>query len=68
MVRRARIVLAAAAGKTTMEVAATLQVRPATVSTWRTRFGQTRQAVLGDAPRPGKPRLYDDATDRRILA
>ena len=31
-----RIVLEAAAGKTTKEVASLLQVRPATVSRWRT--------------------------------
>ena len=36
MVQRARIVLEAAAGKMTKEVAALLQVRPATVSRWRT--------------------------------
>ncbi len=68
MAQRARIVLAAAAGKTTKEVAATLQVRPAAVSTWRTRFAQYRLAGLVDRPRPGKPRVYDDATDVRILA
>ncbi len=55
MVQRARIVLEAAAGKTTKEVAALLQVRPATVSRWRTRFAQHRIAGLADAPRSGKP-------------
>ena len=46
MVQRARIGLEAAAGKTTKEIAPLMQVRPATVSTRRTRFardrGQTR--------------------------
>jgi transposase len=68
MVQRARMVLAAAVGKTTKEIAATLQVRPATVSLWRTRFARQRLRGLADAPRPGKPRIYDDATERRILA
>ncbi len=68
MVLRARIVLEAAAGKATKEVAALLQVRPATVSRWRTRFAEHRVAGLADAPRPGKPAKYDQATERRILA
>ena len=68
MVQRARIVLEAAAGKTTTEVAALLQVRPATVSRWRTRFARHRVAGLADAPRTGKPRVYDEGIERRILA
>jgi len=38
LVERARIVLEAAAGKTTTEIAQSLQKRQATVSKWRTRF------------------------------
>lgn len=68
MAQRARMVLEAAAGKTTKEVAALLRVRPATVSRWRTRFAQQRLPGLADAPRPGKPRVYDATTERRILA
>lgn len=68
MVQRARMVLEAAAGKTTKEVAALLQVRPATVSKWRTRFARGRVAGLADASRPGKPATYDETTERRILA
>ncbi len=68
MVQRACIVLEAAAGRTTKEVAALLQVRPATVSRWRTRFAQHRIAGLADAPRSGKPAKYDETTERRILA
>ena len=55
MVQRSRIVLDGAEGKTTKEFAALLQVRPATVSRWRTRFAEHRVAGLADAPRPGKP-------------
>ena len=68
LVRRAHIVLEAASGKTTKEVATLVHVRPATVSKWRTRFAQHRVAGLGDAPRRGKPAMYDRATERRILA
>ena len=65
---RARIVLAAAAGKTTKEIASKMGVRPATVSKWRTRFGQSRLAGLGDSHRSGKPSTYGEETTRRILA
>ena len=65
---RARIVLEAAAGKTTTEIAQSLQKRQATVSKWRTRFAQFRVAGLEDAPRPGKAAKYDQETEKRILA
>src|SRR3990170_557970 len=68
LAQRARMVLEAAAGKTTKEVAALLQVRPATVSKWRTRFARDRMAGLADASRSGKPATYDEGTERRILA
>ena len=67
-VLRSRIVLEAATGKTTKDIATLLDTRPATVSKWRTRFAKNRLDGLGDAPRPGKPRVYDETTDRRILA
>ena len=67
-VQRARIVLEAATGKTTKDVATLLHTRPATVSKWRTRFAKNGLKGLGDAPRPGKPRVYDETTERRILA
>ncbi len=67
-VQRARIVLEAATGKTTKDVATLLHTRPATVSKWLTRFAKNRLKGLDDAPRPGKPRVYDETTDRRILA
>jgi IS30 family transposase len=44
-VERARIVLEAATGKTTKEIAQSLKRRPATVSKWRTRF--SRQGMAG---------------------
>ncbi len=68
LAQRARIVLEAATGKATKEIAASVQMRPATVSKWRTRFAMHRLAGLQDAPRPGKPASYDETTERRILA
>ena len=68
MVQRARIVLAAAEGQATKEIARALHTRQATVSKWRTRFARLRVAGLADAPRPGRPHSYDSATERRILA
>ena len=49
LAQRARMVLEAAAGKMTKEIAASLDVRQATVSTWRTRFARHRVAGLADA-------------------
>ena len=66
MVLRACMVLEAAAGKTTKEVAALLQVRPATVSKWRTRFAQQRIKSLQDAPRSGRPPKYSKETELRL--
>ncbi len=68
LAQRACMVLEAAAGKTTKEVATSLQVRPATVSKWRTRFARDRLAGLTDASRSGKPATYDAITEQRILA
>ncbi|MBI4233282.1 MAG: IS630 family transposase [Chloroflexi bacterium] len=67
-VQRPRMVLEAAAGKGTREIAVLLHVRPATVSKWRTRFAGTRLAELRDIPRPGRRRRCDQSTERCILA
>lgn len=67
LAQRAAIILRAAAGAATRAIAAAVGVRPATVSKWRTRFARARVAGLRDAPRPGPPRKYTAATERRIL-
>jgi transposase len=67
LVERARIVLEAATGKTSKEIAQSLKTRPATVSKWRTRFSRQGMAGLYDMPRPGKTAKYDQNTERRIL-
>jgi len=68
LVERAHIILEAAEGKTTTQIAQNLQKRPATISKWRTRFFRDRIAGLEDAPRPGKTAKYDKETEKRILA
>lgn len=66
-VLRARIVLLAAAGHGTEEIAEILAVRAATVSKWRVRYGRHGVAGLADATRSGRPRQYDQTTEKRIL-
>ena len=65
---RARIILLAAQGRSNLQIAVELGTRPARVSKWRTRFARQRLAGLADEARPGKPRRYDAATEKRILA
>jgi transposase len=67
LVLRARIVLAAAAGLPTEEIAVQLRQRPATVSKWRTRFASGGVPALQDEPRPGRPRQYTPQDELRVL-
>jgi transposase len=67
-VRRARIILLAATGRSTRSIAREVGVRPRIVSTWRQRFADDGLNGLEDRPRPGKKPLYTKATDARILA
>src|SRR3972149_2230887 len=68
LAQRARIIMAGAAGKTTKEIASQMGLRQATVSKWRSRFRTHRLAGLGGRPRSGKPPVYGEDTERRILA
>lgn len=68
LVERARIILLAAEGLPTREIARRLRTRPARVSKWRTRFAEQRITGLSDSPRSGKPAKYDAETEKRILA
>jgi transposase len=65
---RAEVVLAAASGQRTKEIAEKLRVRPATVSKWRIRFSNKRLEGLQDAPRPGQPRKYTEEAEEWIRA
>ena len=65
---RSRIVLAAADGAKTKEIAARLRTWPWLVSKWRVRMARHGLAGLADAPRSGQPRRYTAETERRVLA
>jgi transposase len=67
MVQRAKIVLLAAEGRTTREIAQILGTRTARVSKWRTRFSVERIDGLRDQPRIGKPLTYGGETEKRVL-
>ena len=68
LAERARVVLAAAEGQNTIEIARSQHLRPATVSKWRVRFSRAGLSGLQDAPRPGAVPVYDAQTQLRILA
>ena len=68
LVERSRVILLAAEGFSAREIARRLKTRLARVSKWRQRFGQQRLAGLDDAPRTGKPKTYDQQTEKQILA
>lgn len=57
---RARIVLAAAAGTSTEDIAKKLGVCDDTASKWRTRFARLGLDGICDAPRSGSPRRVSD--------
>src|SRR6266446_3318052 len=67
-VKRARIVLLAAAGRSTRSIAREVGVQPRIVSLWRHRFADHGLEGLKEKPRPGKQPLYTEATGKRILA
>src|SRR5437763_10064755 len=67
-VKRARIVLLAAAGRSTRSIAAEVGVQPRIVSNWRRRFADHGLDGLKDRPRAGKQPIYGKATHKRILA
>jgi transposase len=65
---RCRIVLAAAAGESSKDIAARLGCTRGTVGRWRGRFAERRLDGLHDEPRPGKPRsITDDDVERVIV-
>jgi len=65
--KRARIVLLAADGRSTRSIAKEVGVQPRIVSLWRHRYADQGLEGLQDKPRPGKQPIYTQATDRRIL-
>jgi transposase len=65
---RARIVLAAAAGKNNVAIAAELGVCADTVRKWRRRFAAARLPGLKDAPRSGRPPVFTAADRAEAVA
>ena len=68
LVERARIVLAALAGRSAPQVAAEVGVRAATARQWIGRFNDGGLAGLDDAPRSGRPRTYTEPEQSRVVA
>ena len=64
---RCRIVLAAAAGESSKEIAARLGCNSSTVGKWRGRFARLGIDGLHDEPRPGRPREIGDAEIERVV-
>jgi len=68
LAKRARIVLALAQGKSSVEVAREESLVPWTVRKWRRRFIAESVDGLLDEPRPGAPRKISDADVERVIA
>ena len=69
LVQRAKIVLAAAAGRENKDIAAELGCTRRTVGTWRSRFLKQRLAgIEHDAPRGGRTPSVRGATEAEIIA
>jgi len=64
---RCRIVLAAAEGRASREIAAELGCNADTVGKWRGRFARRGLDGLHDEPRPGRPRTISDEHVERVL-
>jgi transposase len=64
---RCRIVLAAADGENTIDIADRLGCTRGTVSKWRGRFVEFGLDGLHDEPRPGKPRTISDDDVERVI-
>ena len=64
---RCRIVLAAAEGRPSTEIAVRLGCNANTVGKWRGRFARRGLDGLHDEPRPGKPRSISDEDVERVI-
>ena len=66
--KRATALLELDRGKTLVDVAATLAVTSRVVATWRTRYQRTGLKCLNDAPRSGRPTVFDGVQRAKITA
>src|SRR3954451_12296523 len=64
---RCRVVLAAAEGRSSTEIAAELGCSGSTVGRWRGRVARRGLGGLHDEPRPGKPRSISDEDVERLI-
>ena len=64
---RAKIALLAGDGVANKDIAAKLDLDPATVGKWRRRFLADRLEGLRDEPRSGAPRTVDDARIEAVI-
>jgi len=64
---RCRIVLGAADGGSSKEIAARLGCNASTVGRWRGRFARAGFDGLHDEPRPGRPREIGDCEVERVI-
>src|SRR3954453_4793830 len=67
LAERSRIVLAAADGLNTTEIAQRLAINVSTARRWRNRFAEHRLDGLTDEPRPGQPRRITDAQVEEVI-
>ena len=64
---RCRVVLAAADGEHSKDIAARLGCNASTVGKWRGRFARMGLDGLHDEPRPGRPRTVSDDDVERVI-
>ena len=67
LVRRAKIILLCASGKTNLEVAGQLETSDVTVGLWRRRFLAHGLSGLYDELRPGRPRPISDERVAKLI-
>ena len=65
---RSRIVLAAGAGQTNQQIAASLGIPEVTAGKWRRAFATSGVDGLADAPRAGRPVTHGPEVWHRIQA
>src|SRR5260370_9482872 len=67
LARRARLILALAAGTAYDAITAQLGFAPSSISRWKQRFARARVMGLRDAPRAGRPDRLAPALEAKII-